>query len=324
MTEVQRISRRVAETKLHDAAHRLSLVERSFVSHFNTLIKRVNIKSNATSPQGLIDANTIDPFNKSGKYALAWVYFGIILLVFTFTLYFYHATTDRIRTAQHEDELLQNSVTSSPSTDYEMTALKTDKSTSRFFPREDGFGMESQKQTKDFWRFRPVLVTIALFRYCFYRPAPELRLKKGWRPIALPAFSTLTVAFLGVALSVLYCFVPQPLMWQSIAYGSPPLSIRSGMMAVSLMPWIIAMAMKANIVSLLTGIGHERLNVLHRWGAYLCLMLSLIHAIPFYIQKSQDPQGYIVFESYFQTNGLYIFGTGKFHQCIQKTTSDNE
>jgi hypothetical protein len=318
MTFSQGFLRREAAAAIQDAAHHLSLAERSLSSHFNDLVARVNIKSNATSDPGLIEANTVDPFKKSGKYALAWVYFGVILLVITFTLYFYHAVTDRIRTAQHEDELLQNSATSSPATDYEMTALKTDKSTSRFFPRDDGMGVEAQNTpVEDFWTFRPVLVGIALFRYVFYRPAPEYRIKKGWRPITLPSFSTLTIALLGVTMSILYCFIQQPLLWKSMAFGSPPLSVRSGMMAVSLMPWIIAMAMKANVVSLLTGIGHERLNVLHRWGAYLCLMLSIIHAVPFYIQKAQDPAGYAVYQTYFQTNGLYIFGTGKFHPLVK-------
>src|ERR1700761_2558415 len=99
------------------------------------LIARVNIPYNSSSPPGLIEANTRDPFNKSGKYALGWVYFGIILLVFTSGMNCYFAFTDRIRAAWsgHQDEVHKSSVTSSPSDDYEMAAFPypTDKSTNK-------------------------------------------------------------------------------------------------------------------------------------------------------------------------------------------------
>ncbi|KAF2669138.1 hypothetical protein BT63DRAFT_432882 [Microthyrium microscopicum] len=310
MEQLQHLTRRGASIALRSVAEPLSLVERSLDTQLHTLIARVNIKTNKTSPAGLIQANTVDPFNKSGKYGLIWVYFGIFFLTTTSFLYFYHAITDRIRTAMHEDEVLTGSLTSSPSTDFEMTALKTDKSTNRFFPRDDVDAESQFTKMPGFWSFRPVLVAVAVFRFVFYRPAPVIRVRKSWAPITLPAFSTVSFALLGVLGSILYCFLPQPLYWQSLAFGSPPLAIRSGMMAVSLMPWIVALAMKANLISWLTGIGHERLNVLHRWGAYLCLLLSLIHAVPFYVQKIWDPAGYAQWTTYFNTQGLYIFGTG--------------
>jgi predicted ferric reductase len=82
------------------------------------------------------------------------------------------------------------------------------------------------------------------------------------------------------------------------------------MMAVALMPWIVGLSMKANIITLITGIGHERLNVLHRWGAYLCLVLSLIHTIPFYITPIWDKDGRQAFEAMFTREGFYAYGTG--------------
>jgi hypothetical protein len=291
-------------------SQQLSLAETPLAPHFNMLFPRVVVKNTTNSPPGLIQANLVDPFAKAGKYGLAWVVFGVFFLVMASALYFYHAVTDRIRTAQHEDEVLGYSNTSSPSTDYEMTALKTDKSTSKLFPRADD--IESQHIDSKFWTFRPVLVLIACFRFIFYRPAPEIRFRKTWKPTEFPAFSTVMIAFLGVTMSVLYCFIQQPLYWQSMAFGAPPVAVRSGMMAVSLMPWIIAMAMKTNLVSLVTGIGHERLNVLHRWGAYLCLLLSLIHAVPFYVQRLRDRSGYETYKTYFQTGGLPIFASGEY------------
>jgi hypothetical protein len=94
-----------------------------------SLEKRIDIPYNETSPPGLIEANTIDPWRDSGKYALGWVYFCAILLVITILFRLYHLWSDKIRTALHKDELLNSASVKSPDTDYELSALATDKST---------------------------------------------------------------------------------------------------------------------------------------------------------------------------------------------------
>jgi predicted ferric reductase len=152
---------------------------------------------------------------------------------------------------------------------------------------------------------------IAASRYIFYRTIPDLMVHKKFRAIVFPPLSVLFIGFAGVTFSLLYTFVPQPLFWQSIEYGSPPVAIRSGMLAVALLPWVVAMAMKANIVTIITGIGHERLNVLHRWGAYLMLLLSLIHTIPFYMTPITNNRGHVAWEKFFDQDGIYIYGSGK-------------
>jgi hypothetical protein len=192
----------------------------------------------------------------------------------------------------------------------------TDKSTNKLFPRvvEHDEKRDKPKTQPTISGFRPLLLVIAGFRYIFYRTIPDLRIHKRLRPIVFPPLSVLFIGFAGVAFSMLYTFVPQPLYWQSIQFGSPPVAIRSGMMAVALLPWVVAMAMKANIVSIMTGIGHERLNVLHRWGAYLMLLLSLIHTIPFYITPITDAKGLAAFKSFFSQQHFYVYGSGK---CLQ-------
>jgi hypothetical protein len=328
MPAVDLLPRQLVDSALN-ARSALSLAERSLAASLHVLLPRVTVPYNAsTAPPGLTDALSVDPWNKSGKYGLVWFYFGLVLLVSTASLHFYHAVTDRIRTAIHEDEQV-NSATSSPSTEYEMSALKsgkssqiffppppTGKSSQAFFPPPSTVDEKARGKEVEYWSFRPILFLVAFFRYFFYRPAPEIAFRKGWRPVVLPAFSTLTVAFLGITMSLLYCFLPRPLFWQSIQYGSPPLAIRSGMMAVALVPWVVATAMKTNVITIITGIGHQRLNVLHRWGAYLCLVLAIVHTVPFYLQKGWDPAGYDVYQTYFQTNGLYIFGTGEFSSIL--------
>lgn len=282
------------------------------------LSKRINIPYNDTSPAGLIEANTRDPWNQSGKYALGMVYFCIILLFFSSLLRFYHVFTDRVRTALHQEEVLKSSTTTSPDSDYELSVLYTDKSTNKFFPRTGELPQTPQVQSS-VSSFAPLNNLIALVRFVFYHPLPQINYKKGWKPIVFPSLGVVCVLSAAVVFTILYTFIPQPLFWGSISYGSPPMAIRSGMLAVSLMPWIIALSMKANFISFMTGIGHERLNVLHRWGAYLMLVLSIIHTVPFYITPVWEDGALDLYKALLKSQHFYPYGTGNaLVPCYQK------
>lgn len=287
----------------------VTLAEREVTGAFSTLVRRIHIPLNDTSPPGLIEANTRDPWIKSGKYALGVVWFCLPLLVFAGLLRYYHLFTDKIRTVLHQEEVLKSSSTASPDTDYELSVIYTDKSTHKFFPREGPLPGPPKTQSS-VSSVGPVNNCIALFRYIFYRPIRQIQYRKGWRPIIFPSLGIIIIVAAAFIFTILYCFLPQPLFWGSIAYGSPPLAVRSGMMAVALMPWIVGLSMKANIITLITGIGHERLNVLHRWAAYLCLVLSVIHTVPFYITPIWEKGARATFEAMFTREGFYAYGTG--------------
>lgn len=289
----------------------VTLAQREVADSISSLVRRINIPVNSTSPPGLIEASTRDPWNKSGKYALAYVYFCIPLLVIAGLLRYYHLFTDKIRTALHQEEVQKSSTTSSPDTDYELAVLYTDKSTHKFFPREGPLPGPPKSQSS-VSSVGPINNCVALFRFIFYRPIRQYQFRKGWRPLVFPSAAVCVIVLGALTLGVCYCFIPQPLFWQSIAFGSPPLAIRSGMMAVALIPWIVGLSMKANIITLITGIGHERLNVLHRWAAYLCLILSIIHTVPFYITPVWEKGARHVFESLFKQDGFYAYGTGTY------------
>jgi len=277
-----------------------------------SLEKRINIPCcNASSPAGLVTAETVDPWQRSGKYALGWVYFCIILLALTAAMRWYNFWNDKIRVAVYKEEMEEAAKMGSPDTDYELSALSTDKSTRKFFPREGPLPSTPPKEHSAGALTRISNIGIALCRWLFYHPIPAVRLRKGWRPIVFPSIGAIAIVASALVFVLLYCFVPQPLYWQSIAFGSPPIAIRAGMIAVAMMPWIVGLAMKPNFISILTGIGHERLNVLHRWLAYICLLLSLIHTVPFYVQPVWDRGGQAIFQSFF-TQGFYVYGTGGF------------
>lgn len=64
--------------------------------------------------------------------------------------------------------------------------------------------------------------------------------------------------------------VPGAQFWQ--ARG-----VRAGWLAVAQMPLLILLVGKNNLISLFTGVSHERLNVLHRWTARITLFLAILH-----------------------------------------------
>lgn len=283
-----------------------SFQDGSPTTSLKSLTKRIKIPVTSSSPPGLIAASKQDPWSGSGKYALGWVYFSIILLVIASLIHCYHWLTDRIRRATHKEEVIKSSKTTSPDSDYEMANLPTNSSGRKFFPRGVDMSQAPQEESS-MSSSAPLNNAFAVFRYAFYRPIPSLRYRKI--EIGFPSLGAMFIVSSALIFVTLYCFIPQPFYYASIAFGSPPLAIRAGMLAVAMMPWIIALSMKANLITIMTGIGHERLNVLHRWGGYLCLFLSLVHTIPFYITPVWDKGGLAVFKTYF-TGQYYIYGTG--------------
>ncbi|KAL5340854.1 ferric reductase like transmembrane component-domain-containing protein [Aspergillus crustosus] len=82
---------------------------------------------------------------------------------------------------------------------------------------------------------------------------------------------------------------PRPYYWPNtdeVSYGgSPPLATRTGWMAVALLPFVLALSTKANLISALTGVPHEKLQVFHHWTSYAMFVLALIHTFPFIVYR---------------------------------------
>ena len=275
------------------------------------LLKRINIPLTATSPPGLVQANTADPWSAAGKYALGWTYFGLVLLVVVSVTRVYHLWTDKLRQAMHKQEvsdLRTDMYAHLQENQYGMASLATSRTVNKIFPRHGEKGFELTRGQSHWSSIEIVNDTLALFRWVFYRPVPEVKWGKKTL-LSFPSLAVITILSIALAFVTLWCFLPQPLYWQSIAFGSPPLAIRAGMLSVAMTPWIIALSMKANLISMMTGIGHDRLGVFHRWGGYLCLFLALVHTVPFYIQPVWGSGGPAVFYALFQRTG-YVYGTG--------------
>ncbi|KAL4793855.1 ferric reductase like transmembrane component-domain-containing protein [Aspergillus venezuelensis] len=80
---------------------------------------------------------------------------------------------------------------------------------------------------------------------------------------------------------------PRPYYWPNtdeVSYGgSPPIATRSGWMAVALLPFVLVLGTKANLITALTGVPHERLQVYHHWTSYAMFVLALVHTFPFIV-----------------------------------------
>lgn len=278
------------------------------------LAKRLNIPLAPNSPPGLVQALTEDPWSQSAKYGLGWTYFALALGGLTLFMRAWHYWQDKIRQAIYKQDMEQhfrNLYSLEPEWDRSAAlATGTTTATRRHFFPEDPATAENKnfKPEAHFSSVGFVNDTLALFRWVFYRPVPDIVWRK--HRLTFASLAVLSCTFIALAFITVYSFLQQPLFWQSIRFGSPPLAVRSGMIAVAMTPWIIATATKANVLTLITGIGPERLNVFHRWLSYLCLFMSLVHMVPFYIQPVWEDGGMLVFDALFPPGSGMIYGSG--------------
>ncbi|RHZ50456.1 putative metalloreductase transmembrane component [Aspergillus thermomutatus] len=271
-----------------------------------SLVKRIIIPTTASTTPAEVAERQRDPWSQSGKYGLGWIYFSVVLLALATIIRFYHVWSDKMRIALYKEDLADASEGNSPQDEYELPSAATDSSTTQFFPSR-GPLPGVKKQQSSISTIAPLNNTVAFLRWIFYRPLPVLRI--GKLRIVFPSLGASAVVLAALVFVTLYSFVPQPLYYSSIAIGSPPLAIRAGMIAVAMVPWIVALSTRANFISMLTGFGHERLNVLHRWAGYLCLFLSLVHTIPFFVTPIWEDGALIWYQQYLPRH-VWVYGTG--------------
>jgi predicted ferric reductase len=72
---------------------------------------------------------------------------------------------------------------------------------------------------------------------------------------------------------------------------------------------MFALSGKVNIVSVLTGISYEKLNALHRWTAWICLILSIIHTAPFIWQPLHEGGYQRLRTQFYAVGGMEFTGT---------------
>ncbi|KAI2787135.1 hypothetical protein POX_f07497 [Penicillium oxalicum] len=276
----------------------------------NFFWKRVNVVVTASTTPAEIAEMGHDPWSKSAKYGHGFVYFALVLLVTTSLVRFHNVWGDKIRIAKYKEGqpvFFDGSALYVPGPENpDITSAGTDASTTQIFPKPQPKPEIANRESL-LHRVIPLRRTVALMRWFFYRPVPSFRI--GRFSIIFPSLAVTAIVLTALVFVVCYCFIPQPLFYSSIALGSPPVAIRAGMLAVAIVPWTVALSTKANLISLLTGLSPERLNGLHRWSAYICLFLSLVHTVPFYITPIWEDGALINYRK-FITVPTYVYGTG--------------
>ncbi|OJJ76840.1 hypothetical protein ASPBRDRAFT_190187 [Aspergillus brasiliensis CBS 101740] len=109
-------------------------------------------------------------------------------------------------------------------------------------------------------------------------------------PVLRSSTSSLGVILLvsiGAVFFLAMTLGPRPYYWPNtatVSYGSsPPIATRTGWMALALLPFVLALSAKANPISTLTGVPHEKLQVFHHWTSYAMFVLALVHTFPFIV-----------------------------------------
>lgn len=125
--------------------------------------------------------------------------------------------------------------------------------------------------------------------------------------VASVSIGMCTLIITGAAYPLLYVFTQRPYYAREPWLGPPPLAGRAGMIAIAQLPFVLALGMKANLVSVVTGVGHEKLNVLHRWLGMLMGVFSVIHALPYFVEPVKHG-GWGLLKEKFEANWVYWNG----------------
>lgn len=120
-------------------------------------------------------------------------------------------------------------------------------------------------------------------RCIFYRRFTRPPSIFGWSAYEMSAFMLIIFVFLTALI-----FSERPYYRQQLGHGSRPIAIRCGLMTFACVLILVALAGKANIITFSTGIGYEKLNVLHRWVTWFSFVLRLIHSLPCFYQSLHD------------------------------------
>lgn len=163
----------------------------------------------------------------------------------------------------------------------------------------------STKSTDRSNKGKKLLYKLSAFsRYFSYRRLPRLVCEIFQLP---SSFGNFVVILVGVLYILCYCFIPKPWYRACAGFGSPQLATRSGLQSTALVPIIFILSGKTNIISQLTGISYEKVNVYHRWVSVMCCLLGWVHTIAFYYQSVYEG-GYARLRYDMKTNSLFVNG----------------
>jgi Ferric reductase like transmembrane component len=162
------------------------------------------------------------------------------------------------------------------------------------------FGTITADELKQLWTFSlPYSRSSWLLADVFYRrvTVPPLNI------LGLPSGGVLALLLASFVYLTALVFAARPFYRPHLSYGSPPLAIRSGLLAFVCIPLFIALTGKVDLVIMLTDISYEKLDVLHQWVACFGFGLSIAHTILSLVASYQDG-GYVRVKLEFYAKGV--------------------
>ncbi|OQO02420.1 hypothetical protein B0A48_11947 [Cryoendolithus antarcticus] len=130
----------------------------------------------------------------------------------------------------------------------------------------------------------------ALYRFLSYRSFRLPALNWNSAPLGV-----LLLGLVGTIFFLCMTLIPQPYYWPESATlnywgGSPPIATRSGWLSLGCMPFVFLTAGKSNLITAVTGVSHEKLQVYHRWISYAFFVTALVHTFPFIVYNIKTGQ----------------------------------
>ncbi|ODV96263.1 hypothetical protein PACTADRAFT_2554 [Pachysolen tannophilus NRRL Y-2460] len=125
----------------------------------------------------------------------------------------------------------------------------------------------------------------AICRFIVYRRLPPAISRFTGFPMSI---GTLAIFAASLLYSFCYLFIPHEWYRGCFGFGSPPLAVRAGLMVCGITPFVFILSGKCNLISAMTGVGYEKLNVYHQGVGMLSFFLSLVHTFPFVAQPIRE------------------------------------
>lgn len=140
-------------------------------------------------------------------------------------------------------------------------------------------------------RFVPArLSRFSLWRRCLsvvrYLSYKQFRL--GSSRFSTPPVGAMLLLGAGLVYFLSMILAPGQYYWPTDAsYGnSPPVSTRISWLILACLPFVLALGAKASIITVLTGISHEKLNFYHAWLGRAMWVMALAHMAPYVIFRT--------------------------------------
>jgi ferric-chelate reductase len=118
---------------------------------------------------------------------------------------------------------------------------------------------------------RMIAAVTSTFRKLTY---PQISPTRHSHLFKLPPLGIILLLLLYLAFVLALEFVKQDISGEQ---HNQAIGVRAGWLTITQLPLLILLSGKVNMIGLITGVGYERLSVIHRWVARTMLLTATLH-----------------------------------------------